>query len=59
MTLKQIAEKHFPYNTTCFFKIQRINYQREQLIEDLIKLINENNGSGPKPIPESTSNLRA
>jgi hypothetical protein len=59
MTLEQIAEKYFPYNTTCHFKIQRINYQRQQLIEDLIKLINENNGIRTEPIRESTSNLRA
>lgn len=35
MSLEEIAAKHFPYNTTCPNKRKKINYQRENLVNDL------------------------
>ena len=35
MTPEQIAEKHFPFNTTCPAKKKKIIWQREQLVIDL------------------------
>lgn len=35
MTPEQIAEKHFPINTTCPNKKKKIIWQREQLANDI------------------------
>lgn len=35
MTPEEIANKHFPINTTCPMKRKKILYQREQLANDI------------------------
>ncbi len=41
MTPEQIAEKHYPIHTTCHFKIQKLKYQRLELIKDINNLIDD------------------